>query len=99
MYKVGSDKVKGTIFLTVSALVYTVAISFLFFRKETINKLENRIFKKLLIITILSMVSELLIIPFVDTPFFNYLIPKCFFVFVVLWLAVFFLYTFSVTFP
>ena len=88
---------KGTIFLTVSALVYTVAITFLFFRKETINKLENRIFKKLLIITILSMVSELLIIPFVDTPFFNYLIPKCFFVFVVLWLAVFFLYTFSVT--
>ena len=88
---------KGTIFLTVSALAYTIAITFLFFRKETINKLENRIFKKLLIITILSMVSELLIIPFVETPYLNYLIPKCFFVFVVLWLAVFFLYTFSVT--
>jgi len=89
--------VKGTIFLTVSALVYTVATTYLFFKKDTINKLENRIFKKLLIMSILSMFFELMIIPINDIPGLNTLIPRFFFVCILLWLAIFFMYSFAIT--
>ncbi|MBO4246100.1 MAG: response regulator [Bacilli bacterium] len=88
---------KGTIFLTVSALIYTVATTFIFFKKDTINKLENRIFKKLLIATICGMFFELLIIPFAEVPIFSTLIPRFFFVCLIIWLMIFFMYTFAVT--
>ena len=88
---------KGTIFLTVSALVYTVATTIIFFKKDTINKLENRIFKKLLLTTIIGMVFELMIIPVNDIPGLNTLIPRFFFVCLILWLMIFFMYTFAVT--
>ena len=88
---------KGTIFLTVSALVYTVVTTILFFKKDKINKLENRIFKKLLIMTILSMLFELMIIPVNDISGLNTVIPRFFFVCILLWLAVFFIYSFAIT--
>ena len=88
---------KGTIFLTVSALVYTISTTILFFKKNTINKLENRIFKRLLVMTILSMVFELMIIPVNEISGLNTLIPRFFFVCILLWLAIFFIYSFAVT--
>ena len=88
---------KGTIFLTVSALVYTVATTIIFFKKDTINKLENRIFKKLLLVTIAGMICELMIIPVNDVPGLNTLIPRFFFVCLILWLMIFFMYTFAIT--
>ena len=88
---------KGTIFLTVSAIVYTIATTILFFKKDKINKLENRIFKKLLLITIFGMLFELLIIPCTEIPGLNTLIPRFFFICLVLWLMTFFMYTFAIT--
>lgn len=52
----------GTIYLTISALIYTIITTILFQRKKKINKLENKIFTKLLILSILSMVFELAIV-------------------------------------
>lgn len=52
----------GTIFLTVSALLYTLILTFIFFSKEQEKKLENIIFSELLIISIFSMITELLIV-------------------------------------
>ena len=43
----------GTIYLTISALIYTIITTILFQRKKKINKLENKIFTKLLILSIL----------------------------------------------
>ena len=54
----------GTIYLTISALIYTIITTILFQRKKKINKLENKIFTKLLILSILSMV-------FVETIWFT----------------------------
>ena len=88
---------KGTIFLTVSALFYTISTTILFFKKNTINKLENRIFKRLLVMTILSMVFELMIIPVNEISGLNTLIPRFFFVCILIWLAIFFIYSFAVT--
>ena len=88
---------KGTIFLTVSALLYTVVTTFIFYKKNKVNRIENRIYKKLLIVTILSMVTELLIVPFNSTPPFNTIIPKTFFTCIILWLMIFFMYTIVIT--
>ena len=87
----------GTIFLTVSALIYTIATTILFFRKDTINKLENRIFKKLLLASITSMLVELLIIITVNYGVIGTIVQKTFLVCLVLWLSIFMLYTFAIT--
>ena len=88
---------RGTILLTVSALVYTISTTIIFFKKDTINKLENRIFKRLLLVTILSMVIELSIVATVNLGKIATLVQKAFLVCLVLWLSVFMLYTFYVT--
>ena len=87
----------GTIFLTVSALIYTITTTIFFFRKDTINKLENRIFKKLLLASITSMLVELLIIITVNYDVIGTIVQKTFLVCLVLWLSIFMLYTFAIT--
>ena len=77
---------KGIIFLTVSALVYTISTTIIFFKKDIINKLENRIFKKLLLITILSMITELSIVATVELGSIGTVVQKFFLVCLVLWL-------------
>lgn len=87
----------GTIFLTISALVYTVITTCLFFSKRKINKLENCIFGRLLVLSILSMITELSIIFTTNIPYLGTFIQKLFLVFIVLWLSRFMDYTFSIT--
>ena len=88
---------KETIFLTVSALIYTTITTIIFFKKDKINKVENRIFKRLLGASILSMIVELLIIVTVDLGAIGTLVQKLFLTCLILWLAIFMTYTFVVT--
>lgn len=88
---------KGIIFLTVSALVYTIATTIIFYKKDTINKLENRIFKKLLCASIASMLMELLIVVTTDLGVLGTIVQKTFLICLVLWLSIFMLYTFAIT--
>ena len=87
----------STIFFTVSALIYTIVTTILFFSKEKINKLENRMFKRLIILTLLSCITELLIVFTKDIPYLGTFIQKLFLVFVLLWLSRFMDYTFAIT--
>lgn len=87
----------GTIYLTISALIYTIITTVLFLKKKKINKLENRIFTKLLFISILSMIFELSIVLTVNIPGISSIIQKLFLVFVMLWLSRFIDYTFAIT--
>ena len=87
----------STIFFTVSALIYTIVTTILFFSKEKINKLENRMFKRLIILTLLSCITELLIVFTKDVPYLGTFIQKLFLVFVLLWLSRFMDYTFAIT--
>ena len=87
----------GTIYLTISALIYTTVNTILFMRKKKINKLENRIFTRLLILSILSMVFELAIVFTNTIPTIGTIIQKLFLVFIVLWLSRFMDYTFAIT--
>ena len=87
----------GTIYLTISALIYTIITTILFFKKKKINKLENKIFTKLLILSILSMIFELAIVFTSNIFFIGEVIQKIFLVFIILWLSRFIDYTFVIT--
>ena len=87
----------GTIFLTVSALLYTMIITFVFFGKEKEKKLENQIFGCLLILSIFSMITELLIVFTSNIKIYGTIIQKLYLVFIVLWLSRFLDYTFVIT--
>lgn len=87
----------GTIFLTISAFIYTTIIIFLFALKKKINKLENRIFRRLLLLSVLSMTTELLIVFTNNIAYIGSFIQKLFLVFVILWLSRFMDYTFVIT--
>lgn len=86
-----------TILLTVSALVYTIVTTIIFFTKEKINKVENRIYKKLLISTIIAMITELLIVLTLNAGIIGTIIQKLFLICLVFWLAFFMTYSFAVT--
>lgn len=87
----------GSIFMTISGLIYTLITTFIFIRKRKINKIENRIYKKLLIITILSMLVELLIVLTVNMGTIGTLVQKVYLVVIVIWLACFTVYASIVT--
>lgn len=87
----------GTIYLTISTLIYTIITTILFLKKKKINKLENKIFAKLLILSILSMIFELAIVFTSNIPFIGEMIQKIFLLFIILWLSRFIDYTFVIT--
>ena len=87
----------GTIFLTVSALIYTIMTLILFLKKDKINKIENRIFTAILITSITSMCTELLIVFTNQIPIISTIIQKLFLVCIISWLCVFVIYTFIIT--
>ena len=87
----------STIFFTISALGYTIITTTLFFSKEKVEKLENRMFRRLLILTLLSCITELLIIFTKDIPYLGVIIQKIFLVFILIWLSRFMDYTFAIT--
>ncbi|MDD4796101.1 MAG: hypothetical protein PHG03_06110, partial [Bacilli bacterium] len=87
----------GTIFLTISALIYTFITTIIFLAKKKVNKIENRLFKRILFLTIFSMITELLIVITIDIPNVGTIVQKLFLVIVLLWLSRFIDYTFVTT--
>lgn len=87
----------GIIFLTVSALFYTLINTIIFFKKKKINKIENKIYTYLLLVSIVSMVMELSITVTTNLAFFGTFIQKAFLAVLVVWLSLFLLYTFVIT--
>ena len=87
----------GTIFLTVAALTYTIIIMIIFFSKKKISNLENKIFNKILIITVLSMLTELLIVFTLKMENISIITQKLFLVLIILWISIFMEYTLVLT--
>ena len=83
--------------MTVSALLYTLILTFIFFSKEREKKLENIIFSELLIISIFSMITELLIVFTINVNGISTIIQKIFLIFITLWLSKFMSYTIALT--
>ena len=86
-----------TIYLSISALMYSIIIMIMFLTKKKVKKAENIIYKYLLFTSILACVFELLI-PFVE--FYSLMgrfVQKTFLVFTILWFSLFVVYTFTIT--
>lgn len=52
----------SSVFLSLGALLYTILISFVYFLKPKLQTLENKIFKYILIVSLVSLVSELALV-------------------------------------
>ncbi len=90
---------KETIYLSASALLYAILIGTIFFAKKKFKTNENNIFSKLVIITIVSLVSELLI-PVIGSKltYFWYLFTmKIYLICCIAWLSTFIEYAFIVS--
>ncbi|MBE6139746.1 MAG: response regulator [Firmicutes bacterium] len=87
----------STIFLSVSALIYTIIISVVFFVKEKVQKKENAIYGYLLITTIVSCIVELLITLFEYESIMGVFVQKTFLICLVVWFSLFVTYTFIIT--
>ena len=89
----------STIFLSIASLLYIIMLMIVFFTKDKVKTSENKLFPKLLIVSFMSLISELYITlmpknmdfaPFVVS-------MKLFLVLCVLWLSYFMEYVFIIT--
>ena len=89
----------STIFLSIASLLYIIMLMIVFFTKDKVKTSENKLFTKLLIVSFMSLISELYITlmpknmdfaPFVVS-------MKLFLVLCVLWLSYFMEYVFIIT--
>lgn len=88
----------NTVFLSLGALIYTVLIAIVFFIKPHIDTSENRIYRMLLIISVISLISELslTIIPYDIYPLFYHFMLKFYLLCCWSWVSAFLVYTFLV---
>ena len=87
-------------FLTYSSFIYTLAVSIVFFFKKKLDTPENRIYKKIIIFSMISMLVEMLIpsaINFGNLFLINSIL-KIFNVVIFSWVWLFGLYTFVVAY-
>ena len=90
----------GTISLSISALIYTIIIGLLFIVKKKQNTAENRIFKKIIIITLMSLIIELSIVMIVKMELINILpiFLKILNICIVSWVFIFGTYSFVISY-
>lgn len=89
----------STIFLSVASFCYIFMIVIIYFSKERVNTSETRVFTRLLIVSIASLISELYItiIPInMDIPLFVVSL-KLYLLLCILWLSYFMEYVFIIT--
>lgn len=89
----------GTIFLSIASLAFISLLIIVYFTKERVITSENKVFTKLIIISFISLLSELYItlMPIdLTIPLFVFSL-KFYLIFVILWLSYFMEYVFIIT--
>lgn len=95
----GKMSSSGTIFLSIASLAFISLLMIVYFTKERIATSENKIFTKLLVVSFVSLLSELYItlMPIdLTIPLFVFSL-KFYLIFVILWLSYFMEYVFIIT--
>lgn len=95
----GKMSSSGTIFLSIASLAFISLLMIVYFTKERIATSENKVFTKLLVISFVSLLSELYItlMPIdLTIPLFVFSL-KFYLIFVILWLSYFMEYVFIIT--
>lgn len=89
----------NTIFLSLTSFIYILLLAIIYFSKEKVKTSENNIFTKLLIVSLLSLFSELyitIIPPNMEILLFRIAL-KAYLILCVLWLSYFMEYVFIIT--
>lgn len=89
----------ATIFLSIASMLYMIMVAIVYFTKEKVNTSENKIFSKLVLISLASLFSEIYItfIP-IDMKIPLFVISlKVYLILCVLWLSYFMEYVFIIT--
>ena len=55
------ENMNGSFYLTLATFVYVSIIFVIFFKKEKINSFENEIYSLLLVVTMSSLISEIIL--------------------------------------
>lgn len=95
----GKMSSSGTIFLSIASLAFISLLMIVYFTKERMATSENKVFTKLLVISFVSLLSELYItlMPIdLTIPLFVFSL-KFYLIFVILWLSYFMEYVFIIT--
>ena len=88
-----------TIYLSVTSLIYTLLLAFFYFKKKKVDSNELKIYKRLIICTIMTLCVEL-IIPIciiLDVDFLIEFSMRAFLIFVLIWTSIFATYVFSIS--
>lgn len=89
----------ATIFLSIASMLYMIMVAIIYFTKEKVNTSENKIFSKLVLISLASLFSEIYItfIP-IDMKIPLFVISlKVYLILCVFWLSYFMEYVFIIT--
>ncbi len=89
----------ATIFLSIASMLYMIMVAIVYFTKEKVNTSENKIFSKLVLISLASLFSEIYItfIPIdMKIPLFVIFL-KVYLILCVFWLSYFMEYVFIIT--
>lgn len=88
----------NTVYLSLASLVYIILIAVVFFTKPKLDTSENRIFRCIIIVSIISLISELslIVIPIDRFEAFYYIMLRVYLVCCISWVFLFLLYIFVV---
>lgn len=88
-----------TIFLSIAGLIYTIFLAIFFFKKKKIKSFELKIYKSIVILTLICLISELFIpiTLLTSSKFFQDFMMKFYLVTILFWTAIFFVYVFSLS--
>lgn len=92
----------GSVILIVGSLFYSISLMTVFFRKDKVKSVENKIFSILIVVNFLGLMIELLnyysVLNMNSYPLYNLVISKLYLVYLLTWILIFTVYIFIISF-
>lgn len=90
------ENMNGSFYLTLATFVYVSIIFVIFFKKEKINSFENEIYSLLLVVTMSSLISEIILaLGYSKNVLTMEILMRLFLIFCIIWCTILFIYLLS----
>ncbi len=90
------------LYFSIISLIYCILLNIVFFSKERIDSLENKIYSLLLPVNLFGILIGFLcyitILNMDVIPFINYLVTKIYLIYTIIWITIFTYYVYAITF-
>lgn len=90
------------LYFSIISLIYCILLNIVFFSKERIDSLENKIYSLLLPVNLFGILIGFLcyitILNMDAIPFINYLVTKIYLIYTIIWITIFTYYVYAITF-